>query len=222
MSRKQNTKSVLEYRPTKMLGKTLIGEPNVGHTQTFISIGCFDTEREALNCKKYAQTKFFNAMLSTLKVTQDNAMRTFQNIPLQDFTENSDIDWDAPLREIDRALYRKYALSDEEIFWIEQQFMRGEKNVAERSKDELFDFEFPEKYTIGTCKSLGIYNWADSAIFDFWANGIFGLWEEDVRHQKLLLTRLAYDYKERDLNAEIEEFRNDPHDVMFGNELENQ
>ena len=100
MSRKQNTKSVHGYRPTKMLGKTLIGEPNVGHTQTFISIGCFDTEREALNCKKYAQTKFFNAMLSTLKVTQDNAMRTFQNIPLQDFTENSDIDWDAPLREI--------------------------------------------------------------------------------------------------------------------------
>mgnify|MGYP006978591086 CR=1 FL=1 len=100
--------------------------------------------------------------------------------------------------------------------------MRGEKNVAERSKDELFDFEFPEKYAIGTCESLGICNWADSAIFDFWANSIFGLWEEDVRHQKLLLTRLAYDYKERDLNAEIEEFRNDPFDVMFGDELENQ
>lgn len=100
--------------------------------------------------------------------------------------------------------------------------MRGEKNITERTKDELFNFALPEKYTIRTCESLGINNWADSAIFDFWVNGIYELWEENVRHQKLLLARLAYDYEERDLNAEIEEFRSNPLGVIFGDELENK
>lgn len=222
MSQKQKSRSAYEYKPTKMLGKTLIGEPNVGHTETFLSIGCFDTEHEAENCRKYMQTKFFNAMLSTLKVTQNNPKSTFENIPLQDFTENSDIDWSASLRKIDQSLYRKYSLSDKEIFWIEQQFMRGEKNATERTKDERFDLMLPDKYTTGTCELLEINNWAESAIFDFWVNGIYGLWEKDVRCQKLLLTRLAYDHEERDLSAEIEEFRNNPFDVMLGNKLANK
>lgn len=151
MSQKQKSRPAYEYKPAKMLGKTLIGEPNVGHTETFISIGCFDTEHEAENCRKYAQTKFFNSMLSTLKATQDNPKSTFKNIPLQDFTENSDIDWTTTLKEIDETLYRKYSLSDEEVFWIEEHFMHGGKTVSERTKDELFDFVLPGKYTIGVC-----------------------------------------------------------------------
>lgn len=38
---------------------------------------------------------------------------------MQDFTENSDIDWSKSVEEIDQQLYRKYGLSDEEIAFIE-------------------------------------------------------------------------------------------------------
>ena len=38
---------------------------------------------------------------------------------MQDFTEQSDIDWSRSIAEIDRQLYRKYGLSDEEINFIE-------------------------------------------------------------------------------------------------------
>lgn len=38
---------------------------------------------------------------------------------MQDFTENSDIDWSKSIFEIDKQLYEKYNLSDEEIEFIE-------------------------------------------------------------------------------------------------------
>jgi len=39
---------------------------------------------------------------------------------LQDFTEKSDIDWNRTIFEIDQQFYRKYKLSDEEIYFIEK------------------------------------------------------------------------------------------------------
>ena len=58
-------------------------------------------------------------MLGTLKVTQDNPRETWLNVPLQDFTEQSDIDWSKTVDEIDSQLYAKYNLSEEEIAFIE-------------------------------------------------------------------------------------------------------
>ena len=40
-------------------------------------------------------------------------------IPLQDFTDSSGIDWSVPIANIDKQLYKKYNLSDEEINFIE-------------------------------------------------------------------------------------------------------
>ena len=59
-------------------------------------------------------------MLGTLKVTQDNAKDTWANVPLQDFTPDSDIDWSKSVHEIDLQLYWKYNLSEEEIAFIER------------------------------------------------------------------------------------------------------
>lgn len=39
--------------------------------------------------------------------------------PLQDFTSDSDIDWSQSVADIDRQLYAKYGLDDEEIQFIE-------------------------------------------------------------------------------------------------------
>lgn len=76
----------------KSNGSGAIGEvlstPLVGHTQTFISFGAFDTEREAENCLKYIKTDIARAMLGTLKITQDNATKeVWSNVPWFDFND---------------------------------------------------------------------------------------------------------------------------------------
>ena len=97
----------------------VLSTPMVGYTGSFIGIGAFDTQEEAENCMKYIKTKFSRAMLGTLKVTQDNPRETWFNVPLQDFTANSDIDWSKLISEIDKQLYGKYGLSADEVEFIE-------------------------------------------------------------------------------------------------------
>ena len=101
------------------VGKPIIGEPLTGCTGSFIQIGSFKNTIEAQNCIKYIKTKFCRAMLGTLKVTQDNPKSVWKNIPLQNFTNKSDIDWSKSISEIDQQLYKKYGLSEDEIAFIE-------------------------------------------------------------------------------------------------------
>ncbi len=103
----------------EVLSTPLIGQPLIGHTQTFISIGRFKKECEAEALLKYVKSKFARAMLGILKITQDNPAHKWKYVPLQDFTSNSDIDWTKPVHEIDRQLYRKYGLDAKEIDFIE-------------------------------------------------------------------------------------------------------
>ncbi|NCU38633.1 helicase [Candidatus Saccharibacteria bacterium] len=109
-----------EVLSTPLIGEPLIGEPLIGHTQTFISFGAFDNRAEAENLLKYIKSKFARAMLGTLKITQSNKKDTWRNVPLQDFTPNSDIDWSKSIAEIDQQLYRKYKLDQHEIDFIEE------------------------------------------------------------------------------------------------------
>lgn len=113
------TGAIGEVLSTPIVGEPIVGEPIVGSTTTFLSVGKFNTQDEAENCMKYIKTKFARAMLGTLKVTQDNPRETWLNVPLQDFTANSDIDWSKSVPEIDKQLYKKYGLSAEEISFIE-------------------------------------------------------------------------------------------------------
>lgn len=103
----------------EVLSTPIIGKPYMGHTLTFLSIGNFRTENEADAVLKYIQTKFARTLLGTLKVTQDNPKETWANVPMQDFTPYSDIDWSKSIPEIDAQLYAKYGLSKEEIAFIE-------------------------------------------------------------------------------------------------------
>ena len=101
------------------LSKPVVAEPNTSATPTFISIGNFGTKQEAVNLEKYICSKFARALLSVLKITQDIVPAKWAYVPMQDFTENSDIDWQKSVHEIDLQLYKKYHLSDEEIAFIE-------------------------------------------------------------------------------------------------------
>lgn len=104
----------------------IIANPNEGHTQSFLSICSFSNEKEVKNLEKYIKTKFSRALLSILKVTQDITPSKWEFVPLQDFTENSDIDWSKSISEIDQQLYKKYGLSPEEIDFIEEKVQEME------------------------------------------------------------------------------------------------
>lgn len=101
------------------LSDAIVAKPEVGHTQTFISIGTFKTQEEAECANKYLRSKFARALLGVLKVTQDNKKSVWKYVPLQDFTSSSNIDWSQSIANIDKQLYKKYNLSDEEINFIE-------------------------------------------------------------------------------------------------------
>lgn len=101
------------------LSESIISEPGMGYTQTFIAIGKYDEKVPALNIGKYIKTKFARSMLGVLKITQDCPGPKWKYVPLQDFTESSDINWDQSISNIDKQLYKKYGLSEEEINFIE-------------------------------------------------------------------------------------------------------
>ena len=58
-------------------------------------------------------------MLGIHKITQHNSAEKWQYVPLQNFTETSDIDWSKSIAEIDQQLCKKYGLTPDEIKFIE-------------------------------------------------------------------------------------------------------
>lgn len=110
----------------EVLSTPFIGEPMIGHTLTFLSIGSFNTRFEAEALLKYIKSRFARVLLGILKVTQDNPQSTWKYVPLQNFTESSDIDWSKSVDDIDQQLYCKYGFNDEEISFIEEKVQRME------------------------------------------------------------------------------------------------
>lgn len=102
------------------MSELLIGEPKTCCTYTFLQVGAFDSREQAQNCFKFLKTKFTRALLGTLKITQNNSSDVWKNVPLQDFTKKSDIDWSKSISDIDQQLFKKYQLSKEEIAFIEE------------------------------------------------------------------------------------------------------
>lgn len=88
-------------------------------THSYFLIGAYDSEIEAKNTLKYLKTKFVRFIVMTTLSAVNLSKLVFGNVPLQDFTSNSDIDWAKSVAEIDKQLYEKYNLSEEEIDFIE-------------------------------------------------------------------------------------------------------
>lgn len=103
----------------EVLTTPIIGSPIIGSTETFISIGSFETQAEAEACLKYVKTKFARTLLGILKVTAHITPEKWIYVPLQDFTAGSDIGWGRSVHEIDEQLYKKYGLSSDEVAFIE-------------------------------------------------------------------------------------------------------
>ena len=105
--------------PARIVGVPTVESPKTGMTESFLSLGCFENETEAINAATYIKTRFCRALLSVLKATQDVTPSKWKYVPLQDFTEDSDIDWSQSISEIDQQLYKKYSLTKQEINFIE-------------------------------------------------------------------------------------------------------
>ena len=97
-----------------------VAYPNDVCTHSYFVIGSFDTLIESENTLKYLQTKFVRSLVSVTLSAVNLSKLVFFNVPLQDFTSASDIDWSQSISDIDRQLYSKYGLSDDEIAFIEK------------------------------------------------------------------------------------------------------
>ncbi|HLS11812.1 MAG TPA: Eco57I restriction-modification methylase domain-containing protein [Flavobacteriaceae bacterium] len=101
---------------------TFTGEPNTICTESYMVVGAeLDlNEVSASNLGKYFKTKFARFQHSVGKASQDATSKTYRFVPLQNFTSDSDIDWNKSIPEIDAQLYEKYGLTAEEVEFIEE------------------------------------------------------------------------------------------------------
>ena len=120
VSASNGASGTLGENAARLISIPLVGEPFIGSTETFLTIGSFDSLFEAEALYKYVISKFTRVLLGVLKVTQRNTSETWRHVPLQDFTPKSDIDWTQSIPEIDRQLYAKYGLDENEIEFIEK------------------------------------------------------------------------------------------------------
>jgi site-specific DNA-methyltransferase (adenine-specific) len=87
----------------------IYSEPGSCCSETYIVIGAFKTEKEAINLISYIKTKFFRFLVSIKKHTMMASKTVYSFVPIQDFNKK----WS------DEDLYKKYGLDDEEIKYIE-------------------------------------------------------------------------------------------------------
>lgn len=93
---------------SKILGEPELAPAGSVCSQTFL-YAKFETEKEAENFISYLRTRFFRALVSAVKNTQDAMSGVYRFVPLQDFSEP----W------TDEKLYAKYGITPEEQQYIE-------------------------------------------------------------------------------------------------------
>lgn len=102
-----------------IIGRTFLARPGEICSNALIAIGSFSSELEAKNLQKYTLTKFFRFMVGVKKVSQVLTSNVYHFVPIQDFTSNSDIDWEDSVQNIDVQLYKKYNFTSEQINYVE-------------------------------------------------------------------------------------------------------
>ena len=98
-----------------------VGKPNEICTESYLCIFADSNVSydECVNICLYLKSRFARFMHCQAKSSQDATAKTFRFVPTQDFSKESDIDWSLSSVQIDKQLYVKYNLTDEEISFIE-------------------------------------------------------------------------------------------------------
>ena len=94
--------------PDSVLGKPWLSAPPSACTGSFLAIPV-DSEAAARSIQSYYATKFFRFLVSLRKITQDAFSHMYSWVPVQAW----DRQW------TDKALYKKYGLTKEEIDYVE-------------------------------------------------------------------------------------------------------
>lgn len=118
--------TLMDSKQVSIIGKSYIGAPNSICSGALITFGNFDNEVEAKNLQKYMATKFLRVMVGVMKSSRAIYQPVYKFVPLQDFTNKSDIDWNKSIHEIDLQLYKKYNFTDDEIDYIENKIKEME------------------------------------------------------------------------------------------------
>jgi site-specific DNA-methyltransferase (adenine-specific) len=95
-------------RPATVLGPSFIAAPPSVCTQTYLFF-YLSSRKQANSLRSYLRTRFFRFLVSLRKITQDATRSTYTWVPQQP--------WDRTWT--DEQLYKKYALTKEDIAFIE-------------------------------------------------------------------------------------------------------
>lgn len=82
--------------------------PKTVATESYLVVGPFSTQEEAVNASNYLRSKFVRFLVSTILLTQNMTKRSFLFVPTQSFLSS----W------TDEKLFKKYGLSAEEVDFV--------------------------------------------------------------------------------------------------------
>jgi len=98
-----------EY-PHLILSKPIISHPGEACTETYLLVGPFDSELEAMNVASYMATKFFRFMVNLLRVSHHVTKTVYRLVPLLDFNHQ----WN------DEQLFEMFGITKEEQDFIDR------------------------------------------------------------------------------------------------------
>jgi site-specific DNA-methyltransferase (adenine-specific) len=98
-----------EAFPHQILGKEILVAPPSACTQTYLVVSPFKSKKAGGSFASYYRTRLFRFLVSLRKITQDALRSTYTWVPQQT--------WDKTWT--DELLYEKYAITPEEIAFIE-------------------------------------------------------------------------------------------------------
>ena len=87
-------------------------------SETYLVLDTFNSQQEAINAEKYIKTQFARFLITPTLSGMNMTSRNFIFVPVQDYTENSDIDWSQSIENIDEQLFNKYGLTESEREYI--------------------------------------------------------------------------------------------------------
>jgi site-specific DNA-methyltransferase (adenine-specific) len=95
--------------PANVLGPSIVAGPHSVCTQTYVVVGPFSSETEAVSCDAYLRTRFARFLISLRKITQDLPRATYSWLPQKQWSRK----W------TDALLYKNYKLTKDEIAFVE-------------------------------------------------------------------------------------------------------
>ena len=109
-----------ENGQVKVISSIIEAKPQEISTDSYLAFGPFNDKNCVANLHKYLRTKFLRFLLLQALTSMNISRGNFRFVPLQNFTNESDIDWYKSVEDIDYQLYTKYHLINEEITFIEK------------------------------------------------------------------------------------------------------